>query len=254
MNIGLEGSTLLGRRTGINNYCYNILLELSKADPQLQFLSAELLGWSKISIRDQILDSAGSHRAGPAAAFAKSQLRNFPGAEFLHYNLKASLLRLANRPQAIALFHAFNYIPSFDLPVPVLPVVYDLSFVRYPQMHPEQRVRRLSKLPKVIESAALVHTISEFSKREIVEVFGYPKERVFVAYPGAAQIFHPLGEHATRADLKELDLTPDRYMLAVGTLEPRKNLKTLISAYSRLSASDRARFPLVVVGDRKSVV
>jgi len=105
-------------------------------------------------------------------------------------------------------------------------------------------------LPKVIERAALVHTISEFSKNEIIDVFGYPKERIFVAYPGAAQVFRPLGESATLQDLKRLDLTPDRYLLAVGTLEPRKNLKTLISAYANLSASDRASFPLVIVGGK----
>jgi glycosyltransferase involved in cell wall biosynthesis len=249
MKIGFEGSTLRGRRTGINNYCYNILLELSKADPELAFLSAELRGWRNISIEAPTLEASVRGRAG-LTAFVKSNLGHVPGLEVLRLKLKQNLLRLANRPEAIELFHAFNYIPPFDLPTPTLPVIYDLSFVRYPLMHPKERVRRLSKLPQVIERAALVHTISEFSKREIIDVFGYPKEKIFVAYPAAAQVFRPLGTAATLHDLKQLDLTPDRYLLAVGTLEPRKNLKTLISAYSNLSASDRAGFPLVVVGGK----
>jgi glycosyltransferase involved in cell wall biosynthesis len=249
MRVGFESSILRGHRTGINNYCYNLLVALSKSDPQLQFLSAELRGWKKISIQESTSESTVRDKSG-LSAFAKSNLRFFPGAEVFQRKLKARLLQLTNGPQAIELFHAFKYIPPFDLPSPTLPVVYDLSFVRYPQMHPKERVRQLSKLPKLIERATLVHTISEFSKREIVDVFGYPQERVFVAYPGAASVFRPLGERATIPDLAQLDLTPDSYMLAVGTLEPRKNLKTLISAYSSLSASDRSRFPLVVVGGK----
>jgi glycosyltransferase involved in cell wall biosynthesis len=250
MNIGFEAATLRGRRTGIGNYCYNIILELSKANPELQFLSAEMFGWREISVREPILDASVRNLQTGFAARAKSNLRYIPGAQFFRRKLNENLLQLTCRSQAISLFHAFNYIPPFELAVPTLPVVYDLSFVRYPEMHPKERVRWLAKLPKVFERTALVHTISEFSKREIVEIFGYPQERIFVAYPSAAAHFGPLGESATLPDLKELNLTPDRYLLAVGTLEPRKNLKTLISGYSNLSASDRARFPLVVVGGK----
>jgi alpha-1,3-rhamnosyl/mannosyltransferase len=176
-------------------------------------------------------------------------LKGIRGAHFVNRQLNAVLHRL-HRPRSIALFHAFNYIPPVRLAVPTLPVVYDLSFIRYPAMHPQARVRWLSRLPNVIERAPLVHTISEFSKREIVEVFGVPQSRIIVAYPAAASIYRPLGIGPTIADLQKLDLLPNRYLLAVGTLEPRKNLKTLVAAYSKLSAADRSRCPLVIVGGK----
>ena len=73
--------------------------------------------------------------------------------------------------------------------MPTLPVVYDLSFVRYPEAHPRQRLRDLERLPAVIARAPLVHTISEFSKSEIVGVFGTSPDKIFVAPPAASQHF-----------------------------------------------------------------
>src|SRR5258708_35385967 len=70
-----------------------------------------------------------------------------------------------------------------------------------------------------------------------------------VAPPAAAGIFRPLGAEATSADLIPLKLSYKNFLLAVGTLEPRKNLRTLISAYSELPPATRSRFPLVIVGN-----
>jgi glycosyltransferase involved in cell wall biosynthesis len=249
MKIGLEASILQGRRTGISNYCYNVLRSLSELDSELQFLNAGLSGWTEVSVREaSSIDETGN---GPTdfAAVVKSHLKRIRGAQFFNRGLNAAVHKLY-WPGSIALFHAFQYVPPVQLGIPTLPVVYDLSFIRFPDMHPKERVRWLSKLPKVVESARIVHTISEFSKREIVQIFGYPPERIVVAYPAAASLYRPLGLGATLPDLKKFDLVPNRYLLAVGTLEPRKNLKTLVAAYSKLAAGDRARYPLVIVGGK----
>jgi glycosyltransferase involved in cell wall biosynthesis len=251
MKIGLQASILRGRRTGISNYCYNVLRALSEIDSDLQFLNVDWSGWTKVPIREASSnnETANDAKSSGFATLVKSRLRGVRGAQFVNRQLNASLHKFYS-PRSIALFHAFNYIPPVRLAVPTLPVVYDLSFIRYPDMHPKARVRWLSRLPGFVERAPLVHTISEFSKREIVEVFGYPAARIIVAYPAAATIYRPLGIGATLADLQKLDLVPERYLLAVGTLEPRKNLKTLISAYSSLPATDRSRYPLVIVGGK----
>lgn len=139
-------------------------------------------------------------------------------------------------------------MPPADPGVPTLPVVYDLSFVRYPQTHPRERLIWLERLPKIIARAPLIQTISEFSRSEIASVYGYPKGSIFVAPPAPASIFRPVGIDATRSGLAQFDLTPGAYLLAVGTLEPRKNLGTLVAAYARLPAAERSLMPLVVAG------
>jgi alpha-1,3-rhamnosyl/mannosyltransferase len=150
--------------------------------------------------------------------------------------------------QSLDLFHALNFIPPADPGVVTLPIVYDLSFVRYPETHPRERLDWLKRLPAVIAKAPLIQTISEFSRNEIATFYGYPKDKIFVAPPAPARIFKPLGIEATTRGLATLDLAPSAYLLAVGTLEPRKNLATLVAAYGTLSPAERARVPLVIAG------
>jgi alpha-1,3-rhamnosyl/mannosyltransferase len=150
---------------------------------------------------------------------------------------------------SLDVFHAFRYVPFADLKVPVLPVVYDLSFVRYPDAHPKDRLRQLEKLPRVIERASVVHTISEFSKAEIVDIYRCSPDKIVVAPPAASSIFRPLGRTTTEPTLIKFDVAYKAYFLAVGTLEPRKNLRTLITAYAQLSPVERRGMPLAIVGN-----
>ena len=149
--------------------------------------------------------------------------------------------------QSFDLFHALNFLPFADPGVVTLPVIYDLSFLRYSEAHPRERLRRLERLPDVLDKAPLVQTISQFSRDEISSAYKYPKDRIFVAPPAASAMFRPLGPDVTRADLTELGIS-SQYLLAVGTLEPRKNLRTLIAAYETLPRVERDRAPLVIVG------
>lgn len=253
MRIGIQASTLSGRRTGINNYCYSMISALADIDASLEFLSANVFGWHRVAISEIASQSetevafAGANRAGfPQLVF--DRLKKIEFARSLYEKSKELSLSRVYQKGGIRLFHAFNYVPPAEPSAPTLPVVYDLSFIRYPEMHPTERLRRLSTLGKYIERSQIVHTISEFSKREIMNVYGVRADKIFVAYPAAASHFRPLGRAITQHDINNFGLTLEKYFLAVGTLEPRKNLRTLIAAYANLSIADRARFPLVVVG------
>jgi alpha-1,3-rhamnosyl/mannosyltransferase len=134
--------------------------------------------------------------------------------------------------------------------VPTLPVIYDLSTFRHPEFHPRDRVEWLEPLRTFVADAPLVHTISEFSRREIADVFGYPWAQIVVAPPAASALFVPAGRETTQKALDALDLTYGSYFLAVGTHEPRKNLRTAILAYGQLELAARMRCPLVLAGGR----
>jgi alpha-1,3-rhamnosyl/mannosyltransferase len=187
--------------------------------------------------------------AAPRASTGlRSQVAKIELARKAYRLYRSRLLRQAYRSRALTLFHAFNYLPVAPTCVPTLPVVYDLSFVRFPETHPEERLRWLDGLGEAIARAPLIHTISEFSRTEIADHYGYPRDRILVAYPAANPLFRPLGEDVTRNDLQPMGLQPRRYFLAVGTLEPRKNLRTLIAAYADLPRQTRQQFPLVIAG------
>jgi glycosyltransferase involved in cell wall biosynthesis len=115
-------------------------------------------------------------------------------------------------------------------------MVHDLVPLRFPEWV-QGRTRRMhgAKYRNAARTCDVVFTNSEFTKREVVDVLGVAPERVRVAYPGVDPRFRPDGPH------EELGRP---YLLTVATLEPRKNLGTLIEAH-RLLGSEPA---LVVVG------
>jgi glycosyltransferase involved in cell wall biosynthesis len=277
MIVGLESGHLSHPRTGVANYTFHIVRSVLELEPALRFVGFRNFQWSALDLLTlQQIESAqtGQHETGRAAPSRRSWVsRHLRGlasrvisrsarlqsARTIYRNARQTTFAGSVGAQRLDLFHAFNFRPSSDPGVPVLPVVYDLSTFRYPEFHPAERVRWLATLGETIGRAPMVQTISEFSKREIVSVFGYPADRVFVAPPAAAPLFRPLGQDATGGDLAcvhdaalapALGLDYGNFFLAVGTLEPRKNIRTLVAAYARLSPAEQARFPLVVAGGK----
>jgi glycosyltransferase involved in cell wall biosynthesis len=262
--IGLETDFLSGPMTGVGNYCLHILNALMDDDDSFQFIGFSRLAWSaldwaKLRELTRMHDKLSTAEEATRAKIGSGQkayltirmgLARIELARSIYARLRAYRFSRDGGRNSLDLFHAFRFVPPGDLEIPILPVVYDLSFVRYPETHPKERLRELERLPDVIRKSRIVQTISEFSKREICEIYGCSPEKVVVAAPAAAAIFRPLGIDATCADIAPKGLTFHGYLLTVGTLEPRKNLKTLIAAYARLPAKVRQDSPLVVVGHK----
>ena len=147
-----------------------------------------------------------------------------------------------------ALYHEPNYLP-FDFDGPTILTVHDLSYVRYPETHPDLRVRIMNKLlPPAIERAAHLLADSEFTRQEVIAEFGVDPARITTTLLGVSDDFAPRDARQSQAVLRRHGLTWGGFVLAVGTLEPRKNLLQLIRAYAALPATLARRYPLVIVG------
>ena len=145
-----------------------------------------------------------------------------------------SLPRLARRKQLDVL-----HCPTFRGPLsppgmPLVVTVHDLAVLRHPETF-NQWTRRYSRscVPRVVRAASRVIAVSEFTKRELVELLATPEEKITVVPNGVTEIFSPDGP-AAEGD----------FVLAVGTLEPRKNLERVGQA-ARLAGAE-----LRVVGAR----
>ncbi len=115
-------------------------------------------------------------------------------------------------------------------------MVHDLVPLHFPQwVHPRTRRMHTAKLDQ-IASCDVVFTNAEFTANDVAETLRVPRERICVAYPGVEEGFTPDGD---RTNLGR------PYVLTVATLEPRKNLQTLVEAYRRLAGDD---VTLVVAG------
>jgi glycosyltransferase involved in cell wall biosynthesis len=114
--------------------------------------------------------------------------------------------------------------------------IHDLVPIRFPEwVTAKTRSMHAAKYAHTARSADLVFANSEFTGRDVVERLGIAEARVRVAYPGVKAVFAAEGE---AADLGR------PYVLTVATLEPRKNLQTLVEAHRRLEG----RYLLAVAG------
>lgn len=147
------------------------------------------------------------------------------------------------------LYHAPDVVYPPVGRMPVVTTVHDLSYVVYPRFHTRFNGMYLRLLtPTMARRARLVIAVSEWTRRDLIERVGVPERKVRVVYSGLSPVFTtaPTAEQR-RVALQRYDL-PAAFILAVGTLEPRKNLATLLRAYRLLRQRLRDAPPLVLVG------
>lgn len=154
------------------------------------------------------------------------------------------------RRHAIDLYHEQNYVPlGYDVPVVI--TIHDLSWFHYPETHPADRVRWLARgLPKALERAGAIMVDSNFVRSEVIETFGVAPERVHTAHLGVSSVYRQRTKEETAGALQSIGLSHGRYILTVGTIEPRKNVLHVLEAFAQIPAAIRERFPLVVAGAR----
>lgn len=246
LRIGIDISTLRPPFTGIANYEIQLVQRLLATMPQASFVGFGVYRWCNVDA--EFLTSRFAQEI-PATRQKSSPLRYSTLAHTIRNQMRRAMFSATVNRQSLDLYHAFSYRPPADPAAPIIPVVYDLSTVRHPETHPPARLKFLEPLQRLCEKAPAVHTISRFTAQEITDLFHVPPERIVIAPPGVNPLFlEPRAPE--RAVLAKLALSPGSYVLSVATLEPRKNLKTLIAAFSQLSTAVRLAMPLVVVGAR----
>ncbi|HEY7343862.1 MAG TPA: glycosyltransferase family 1 protein [Ktedonobacterales bacterium] len=153
------------------------------------------------------------------------------------------------RTLGIDVFHAPANILPTRLPCPSVVTVHDLAFMRHPKLfRPSRRLYQRRFTARTVARATQVVAVSESTKRDVIELMRVPEERLHVIYPGIAADFQPVGDPEILARFRAKHGLPERYLLYLGTLEPRKNLLTLIEAYARLRGQVADAPPLVLAG------
>lgn len=249
LSVILGADSLRPPLTGIGRYTRQLLLGLLRRGEKIGRVECfSGFSWKPAAQYLQISQGPGT---GPVASGgARRLIRSIPGS----YEARHLLKGLALRAQAPRIGHAVYHEPNYVLhPIDAPAVVscHDLSFIRYPEHHPRERVRHLDRyLQKSLERAERIVTDSTFVRREVIDQFGLSPTKVEAVPLGVDAAFRPLGAEACRPHLDRHGLSYDGYLLAVATVEPRKNLHRLIEAYGRLPKALRNRAPLVIAGAR----
>lgn len=132
---------------------------------------------------------------------------------------------------------------------PQMPVIYDLSFVHFPEHSAEKNQQFLESQTAIsARRAERIITISNNSKEEIVEHYGVDDSKVDIIVPVLDRSrFYPRSENEIRHIRAKYGIFDD-YILFVGNIEPRKNLVSLLKAYKELAPSLQDKYALLLVG------
>jgi glycosyltransferase involved in cell wall biosynthesis len=122
--------------------------------------------------------------------------------------------------------------------------VHDMAWTRYPDAIQAPMLRILSGLAEHVESADRVLVVSEATKQDLIRHCRVDSRKVRVIYNGVSERFRPLTESLDSVRLRYN--LPERFVLFVGTVEPRKNLARLVEAFDRVGR--KIEHSLVVVG------
>lgn len=137
---------------------------------------------------------------------------------------------------------------SLKTDVPSVCVMHDLNFEHNPDDVPGWAGRFLrNHFPKYARKATRVATVSEFSKKDIVNLYQVPEERVDVVYNGVDQRFSPLDEAQKRVVKGEHTGGSD-YFVYLGSINPRKNITRMLQAFDLFRTQNGSDHKLVLVG------
>jgi glycosyltransferase involved in cell wall biosynthesis len=157
-------------------------------------------------------------------------------------------VELATGP--VDIFHS----PDFVLPpvrrAKTIVTVHDLSFIRYPQCADANLRAYLNKVvPRSVHRADLILADSQSTKDDLVELLGVDARRIEVVYPGVEKRFRPIEDQALLEKVRKRYNLPPRFILGLGTLQPRKNFTGLIRAFADLRFAI-SNLHLVIVGGK----
>jgi glycosyltransferase involved in cell wall biosynthesis len=223
------------RGAGISWYIYNLLQNLPGVSPD-SFRYTVFLA-----------DKAYSNQA----ANMRLNVTQFPTHNpFIRIFWEQFIQPFRLKQTNINLLHALAFVAPLVSPVPFVTTVFDLSFLRFPEaFRPFNRLYLRYFTTQTSKRAKAIITISESTRRDVIDLLKIPPEKVNTIYCGVDAIFKPAPATEVETFRKARGL-PDKFILFLGTLEPRKNVDGLIKAYAQWYAKDQHALPLVIAGGK----
>ena len=235
MRIAFDGTTLQPRRTGIGYYTEHLLRHLAQLT-------------SDAATADQLV--VISNRKPVTSRPLPSHVEVVPA--------RRPLMRIAWMQAAAPgllrhidadVAHFTNGMIPLATRVPTVVTIHDVSLTLHPECHPRRRLLLNRPLVRLAaERATAIITPSASAKRDLVRTYGITPDRVHVVHEAAAPEFQPVTDPLTLADVRARHALPDRFVLFVGAVEPRKNLPRLLEAFAERHHVGDLPHHLVCVG------
>lgn len=234
MNVIINGLLLDGRPSGVKYYIEQLLLSLSSIGVSKDSLNVLLSQNYQGPLLEQL----------PAIQTidSKSRIRRVIWENFF-------LKKQISKKFQNFIFHSPGYVLPFYFPSPNVVTIHDLITFQFPNLcPPHTRWYYQLRIPPTIKKANKIITVSHQVKADIMKYFKLEKDKIEVVHLGVDKAFQPVHNPARRAALSGKYQLAEKFILFVGVLEPKKNIKGLIEAYHHLLKYSDLPHDLVIVG------
>ncbi len=230
MRIGIDVRVVYHRQGGISWYAMRLLQALATIDHENEYV---LLQHRRQT--EPIVDAPNFRRVTLYAP--------------VHHPWEQYPLSLETRRLGLDLIHSPDFIPPLRSTVPAVITVHDLGFLLYPNFVTADSARYYGQTDLAVHRASRIIAVSHSTRSDLIRLLGAPEGKINVIYEAADPIYQPIGREEARAYLRAAGVdAPNEFLLFVGTIEPRKNLGTLLRAYQQLRSQYAYRHPLLLVG------
>lgn len=231
MRIGIDGRLVFYHKAGIGQYILRLTQALARIDQEDQFIL-----FKSRKDRTLLVDQPNF----------KIQKLWTPS----HHRFERLAMSVELAPFALDVLHSPDFIPPAGARCPTVITVHDLAFLLYPRFLTRESARYYGQVDEAARTAAHIIAVSESTKRDTVRLLGVPEEKITVIYEAAHPLFTQVtNEEALARARSHYDL-PEEFILFVSTIEPRKNIPTLLRAFRRLRDNYKSNATLVIAGHR----
>lgn len=243
MNIGIDIRPLmLKNKTGVGEYTFELLSTIFKQDKDNQFFL--------FSNSAKEIHKKNYNWDQPNVRHIHTRLPN----KILNFALAFGLININKLlPEKIDHWYSpnLNFL-SLDKNTKHTLTIHDISFEFFPEFYTlkQQLWHKIINPKKQCQRADTIVVPSENTKRDLVDYYEIPAEKIRVIYPGISPTFNPTDAQLKiqrTIILKKYDL-PENFILFLGSIEPRKNLLGLIKAFEKLPKEITDKFYLIIAG------
>lgn len=231
MRVGIDSRLVFYHQAGIGQYILRLTQALARLDRENQYVL-----FTSRKDKTPIVDQPN---------FKRQKLWT-PS----HHRFEPAALSIELAPFALDVLHSPDFIPPARLRAKSVITVHDLAFLLFPDFLTRPSARYYSRVDIAARKADHIIAVSESTKRDTIRLLGVPPEKITVIPEAAHPIFTPIPNEEALERVRARYKLPRNFILFVGTIEPRKNLPTLIRAFHRMRDNYKTDAVLVIAGHR----
>ncbi|TET43911.1 glycosyltransferase family 1 protein [candidate division TA06 bacterium] len=242
MRVGIDYKSALPIRVGIGRYTRNLVKSLAELDRENKYLLFCFL------FKDYAKKLAMA--SFPAASNFKVMSAPIPVkvTRFWANRLNIPIEWLIGSFDVV---HFPEPYPFRSKSARTIVTVHDIGFALWPEMFTKEMRALLEKQMRcVVEKVDSIIAVSRTTRSDLLEVYGFDKERIHIIEHGVEESFRPITDSGSLEALRRRYKLPEKFVLCVGTLEPRKNHVRLIQAFQLMCERHTDKYRLVVCGKK----